>query len=79
MRAVGALAGAATAPHTHTPLLCADVLPGEYANDECPQFEFLGNFPDVVDAPADASEVQGKGFNPWCYPELHAQLGKESV
>ena len=55
------------------------MLPGEYANDECPQFEFLGNFPDVVDAPADASEVQGKGFNPWCYPELHAQLGKESV
>ena len=27
---------------------------------------------------AGAEEVQGKGFVPWCYKDIHAQLGKES-
>lgn len=25
-----------------------------------------------------AADVQGAGFSPWCYPDIHPQLGKES-
>lgn len=113
----------------------AEALPGEYGNDECPQFEFTGDYlqleqrppssakgapqartraaawqgllgwsrpgaagcmhrrrltprasapahsppryPSVHLAPT-AEEVQGAGFSPWCYPDLHPQLGKET-
>lgn len=25
-----------------------------------------------------AEEVQGKGFSPWSFPDIHAKLGKET-
>ena len=127
------------------PKTCPDPpssLQGEYSNEECPQFEFTGEYlqlearppsaaegaPVPVDGairapaarvlslrgvfvrprgPADlegvrllgrgsartlwlpansvpppplpgAADVQGAGFSPWCYPDIHPQLGKES-
>lgn len=58
----------------------AEVLPGEYGNDECPQFEFTGDYLSMEARPPSTSEeeVQGEGFVPWCYPDIHPQLGKET-
>ncbi|EFN59995.1 hypothetical protein CHLNCDRAFT_133152 [Chlorella variabilis] len=56
------------------------VLPGEYSNEECPQFEFTGEYLKLEQRPPSASEeeVQGEGFVPWSYPDIHAKLGKEA-
>lgn len=57
----------------------AETLPGEYGNDECPQFEFTGEYLKLDPRPpCPAEEVQGAGYSPWTYPELHAMLGKET-
>ncbi|KAI7842034.1 hypothetical protein COHA_004235 [Chlorella ohadii] len=58
----------------------AEIIQGEYSNEECPQFEFTGEYLQQEARPASASEaeVQGAGFSPWCYPDIHPQLGKES-
>lgn len=57
----------------------ADVIGGEYDNEECPQFEFTGEWLTLPQRPeCPAEEVQGKGFCPWEYPDIHTQLGKET-
>lgn len=57
----------------------ADVLPGEYGNDECPQWEFTGDWLALEPRPeCPPEEVQGKGFVPWEYPDMHPKLGKEN-
>ena len=58
----------------------AETLPGEYSNDECPQWEFTGEWMEVEKRPkGNADEVQGKAFVPWVYPDMHEKLGKEEV
>lgn len=55
------------------------VLENEYDDDECPQFEFVGDMGKLSRGePKDAAEVHGKGFSPWCYPSVHPELGKET-
>lgn len=57
----------------------AEILPGEFGNDECPQWEFTGEFLSLDARPeCPAEEVQGKGFVPWEYADMHPKLGKES-
>lgn len=58
----------------------AEVLPGEYSNEECPQYEFTGEYLKLEARPPSKSEdeVCGTGFAPWCYPDMHPQLGKEA-
>ncbi|KAI3429462.1 hypothetical protein D9Q98_005554 [Chlorella vulgaris] len=58
----------------------AEVVAGEYSNEECPQFEFTGDYLKLEQRPPSTSEeeVQGAGFVPWCYPDLHPKLGKEA-
>lgn len=136
---------ASTCPTTSLSVLSCH-LQGEYSNEECPQFEFTGEYLQQEARPASASEgtlqqqeaqaglctrggpfiyrtglaatapgpgsccgapmppsrlfrrgtaahsaslahphpscvaaeVQGAGFSPWCYPDIHPQLGKES-
>lgn len=57
----------------------AEVLPGEYSNDECPQWEFTGEWLTMEPRPeSSVQEVQGKGFSPWQFPDMHPKLGKET-
>jgi len=58
----------------------ADVVGGEYSNDECPQYEFTGTEWLVAPPrpPCPVDEVAGKGFCPWEFPEVHEKLGKET-
>lgn len=56
----------------------AEVFDGEYSNDECPQWQYNGEYMKLSDRPpCDEKEVQGKGFCPWQFPEMHSMLGKE--
>eukprot|EP00887_Chlorella_sp_A99_P003091 scaffold9.g3091.t1 len=68
-------------PRWYRPLPAdAEVLPGEYGNEECPQFEFTGEYLKLDPRPACASEeVQGMGFCPWSFPDKHRMLGKETT
>ena len=57
----------------------AEILPGEFGNDECPQWEFTGKFLSLDARPeCPPEEVQGEGFSPWEHPEMHPKLGKEN-
>ncbi len=53
----------------------AHVHDGEASNDECPQFEFNGEYLKQGSRPAvPAKEVQGEGFAPWQYQEMHETI-----
>lgn len=57
----------------------AEVLGSEPSNEECPQWEFTGEYLELPARPeCPAEEVQGKGFCPWEFPEIHDKLGKET-
>eukprot|EP00884_Botryococcus_braunii_P006702 jgi/Botrbrau1/16032/Bobra.7_2s0006.1 len=44
----------------------------EYSAEECPFWEFTGDYYNLERAPAGTSEdCGGKDFNPWQYPKLH--------
>lgn len=50
----------------------AKVFDLEFTAEECPLWEFTGEALKRSPAPkAPASEIAGKGFSPWQYPELH--------
>ncbi len=52
----------------------AGVLPGECGADECPLFEFTGEWLERDAGPAcEPADVQGAGFCPWQFPEMHAE------
>jgi hypothetical protein len=54
----------------------AEVFEGEYSNEECPQWEFTGDWLEVQPRPAcGPEEVQGEGFSPWEHPEMHDTVG----
>ena len=70
--------GAEWKPRWFKPL-DTEALPGEYSNEECPQWEFTGEFLGLAARPECApEEVQGTGFVPWEHPDMHPKLGKES-
>lgn len=71
--------GSTWVPRWFTPVKNGEVLPGEYAPEECPMFEFTGEYLQLAEkSESKAEEVQGKGFIPWEYPDMHEKLGKES-
>jgi len=56
----------------------AETLEGEYSNEECPQWHFTGEYLKLEErGESKVEEVQGAGFCPWQYPDIHAMLGKE--
>jgi Oxysterol-binding protein len=58
----------------------AQPLPTEYPAEECPFWEFTGDFLKADPRPAcSEGEVTGKGFVPWAFPALHgAMIGNET-
>lgn len=83
-RACCIFAGCDEAPAVHQApsLLCITLLcprADRVTSHPPPQFEFTGDYLKLDDRPASLpEEVQGAGFSPWCYPELHSLLGKET-
>ena len=54
----------------------AHVHDGEPDNSACPQFQFNGEYLKLT-ARGDVSsaeDVQGEGFNPWQYEEMHETI-----
>jgi len=50
----------------------AEIIEGEPDNDACPQFEFNGEYLKLGPRPTvSAEEVQGEGFCPWEFPDMH--------
>lgn len=53
----------------------AHVFDGEADNDACPQFEFNGEYLKLGSRPqVPAEDVQGEGFAPWQYGEMHETI-----
>lgn len=53
------------------------VLANEVAKDECPMWRFTGDLDTLAKEKAEDEEVHGHGFQPWEWPDMHPELGKE--
>lgn len=54
----------------------AKLFDGEFSHEECPLYEFTGEYLELESRPdCSSEEVQGEGFQPWQYPDIHESDG----